>query len=958
MRTLSADLRHKPLCAWSPLSRLNIFTALLLTMGALSLRGNERGPLDLAARGGEWSEEVVRGLESDAESFVVEVQIDPVAAEGGDLQVVAGLVVGLEKAAVPASEPTAGLRMDLREGSGMARFDLSHRGNPLAVREPRPKPPGWWGPVAGYLCPNELPLRDGTGYRIKLVVWPEGEASRVRLFVDFDDRPAEEHRLTGRLRAGTLKLFAMRGGAAPGVTQTSRFTVLRAERLDPRGAAELPPIWESVLRALDFSHPAMQPVGTAIRERRMDEAKALFLHHMRRRREPTGPSMKEVDSTVLHADWQKIADEALAGRYGTAGYFTQFASEWKDTNGETHPWVLQKDPLQVNWVRDNGHLNRHFHWVSLAKAWEESPQPKYAQRFSAEVFDWVSREPFFWERCPAIGGVNVMDGTSFRWGFMNTSNIGRRLELTWWPAYEVFRKSPDFSDDAHFAMLLGMLRQARLIMNPSSFAVHDDSAAHTTMALLQTALLLPEFAESAEWKATAEKRWDEVLARQFHPDGSHVSLSTGYNWASITALENYLRLFNRFGGSPPEKYLRILENAVEHTMLLTAPNQGNIDLNDGGWGLFDDRFRETLKWLPHREDFQWMATKGAEGSPPKQAALYFPNAGQYVMRTGWGPEEKYLFFGAGPWGASHGKFDALNIYAQFGSHLLIRNAGHGSYSGVGNTKHAGQSLSFNTLSPDWAQENSIPQWKQDMHRGFGPPKRRWVNDEHFSYGEGTFEYGWYHKEEHIKGKWLRQVIFVKGKQPKRDGYYVVIDTVEPADNKLRTWRHPWQLGLNAGNIAIRESDRSTTAITPGAALQILPVGEMKPRVIQGQEKPELLGWRIYDTTANPWPVPTYEWQAKDTFSRAWVIQMQANESEWPVRSVETNPTEHPGELRFTVHRRNGGSDQVIRRFPGGSSPDVTVIRQDASGTTTAELTMDGGEDSVAKPSLPANAKSP
>jgi len=921
-------------------------------------------PVTLTARTGPWSESEVEGIDPTAESFALEMQIDPVEAHGGDLQVVAGLVVGLKSDELVQESGAGALQADLREGGERAAFTFWHRKTYLTMLEPNPKPPGWMD-NGDYQHPNELPFREGTGHRIKLVVWPEGEGSRVRLFVDFMDRPAEEHVLPERIRAGVVKLFTMRGGNEAEVRQTSRFSEVLFTAMTSEQARLLPSMAESVLRALDFNHPAMQPVSKAIQQERMDEAKALLLRHLRARREPEGPSLDEVASVVLHPNWQKISDEAVAGRYATIGYFDGFVDAWTDTNGESHRWVLQQEPLQLNWVRDNGHLNRHFHWVSMARAWQEKSDPKYPRQFSAEVLDWVSREPFFWERCPTVGELNLMDGTTFRWGYMNTSNIGRRLEMSWWPAYEVFRKSPDFSAEAHIAMLLGMLRQARLIMNPSSFAAHDDGGAHTTLALLQTALLLPEFAESAEWKVTAMKRWDVMLGAQFHPDGSHASLSTGYNWASITALENYIRLFQSLGETPPEKYLAIHEKAVEYTMLLTTPTQGNIDLNDGGWGLFDDRFRTATEWFPKRRDFEWMTTKGAKGSPQDKTSVYFPNAGHYVMRTGWGPEEKYLFFGAGPWGASHGKFDALNLYAQFGPHLLIRNAGRGSYSGIGNTKHAGRSLSFNTLSPDWAQENSIPQWKQDMAIAHNPPKRRWVDNEHFSYAEGAFDYGWHNATEHIRGKWLRQVVWVKGEDARKEGYHIVFDTVEPADNKPRTWRHPWQLGLNANNIAIRQTDRSATAIAPGAALQILPVGEMTPRMIQGQEKPELLGWRIYDTTATPWPVPTYEWQAEGTFCRAWVIQMQANESEWPVKSVEAHPTEKPGELCFTVHRRDGGTDHVIRCFPGQPSiefqgerisGDVAVIRTDAKGSKRDRLEVKDGEDSVARKSSQSPGK--
>lgn len=942
-----------------PLPSPSLF--LLIATGFAATPADGEPITSLNARSGVWSESAVAGVAPGAETFSIEVRIDPVETAGGDLQVVSGLMVGLKgnEKAQPDSNPA--LRVDLREGGERAAFTFWHRKTYLTMLEPDPKPPGW-ADNRDYQHPNELPFREGTGHRVKLVVWPEGEGSRVRLFVDYLDRPVEEHVLPERIRAGVVKLFTMRGGNEPEILRTSRFAEVKFSALEAEEARKLPSMAESVLDAIDPHHPAMRPVAEAMREGRIEAAKSLFLQYMRTRTEPKGPTLEEVADVVLHPNWQKISDEAMAGRYATIGYFDGFVEAWTDTNGETHPWVLQQEPLQLNWARDNGHLNRHFHWVSMARAWQENPRPEYPRQFSAEVLDWVSREPFFWERCPAVGGVNLMDGTTFRWGFMNTSNIGRRLEMSWWPAYEVFRQSPDFTDEAHLAMLLGMLRQARLIMNPSSFAAHDDGGAHTTLALLQTALMLPEFAESAEWKATAMKRWDVMLAAQFHPDGSHVSLSTGYNWASISALENYLRLYGRFGEKAPAKALATLEKAAEHPMLLTGPNQGQMDLNDGGWSTIEDRYQSLLEWFPGRDDFRWMATKGAEGAAPEHDSVYFPNAGHYVMRTGWGPEEKYLFFGGGPWGASHGKFDALNVYAQFGPHVLIRNAGRGSYSGIGNTKHAGRSLSFNTLSPDWAQENSIPQWKQDMAIGFHPPERRWVSNDDFDYGEGAFTYGWYNAEEHIRGKWLRQVVFIKGKDARKEGYHLVIDTVEPADNQPRIWRHPWQLGLNAADIALRESDRSTTAIAPGAALQILPVGDMTPRMIQGQEQPELLGWRIYDTTATPWPVPTYEWQADGTFCRAWVLQMRADESAWPVKSVEAQPCDEAGELRFTVRLRDGGADHILRRFPGRPplrfqgetiTGDLALLRTDAAGTKLSRFEMEEGEESVAKPLLPS-----
>jgi hypothetical protein len=245
-----------------------------------------------------------------------------------------------------------------------------------------------------------------------------------------------------------------------------------------------------------------------------------------------------------------------------------------------------------------------------------------------------------------------------------------------------------------------------------------------------------------------------------------------------------------------------------------------------------------------------------------------------------------------------------------------------------------------------------------MHIGFHPPERRWVSNAHYDYGEGAFTYGWYKTDEHITGKWIRQVLFVKGTQPKKTGYHIVIDTVDPTDDKERTWRHPWQLNPDA--IEIRD-DQSVVTSTTGATMQIIPVDpdrSMTAHIIQGQESPKLLGWRVYGANAKPWPVPTYEWQAKGTFSRAWIIQMQEKEADWPVASVKVLPTENPGEIRFAVHRKKGGVDHVIRRFPGTEKTtfkteiiagDVAVISYDAKHEILSTLELTQGDESVAAP---------
>lgn len=938
--------------------RLQIsFVSFLLGVGCATLTASDA--IDLRAAPRSHQAIPLEDIDATAECFAIDLKVDPVVAEAGDVQVVAGLAIGVQDGFVPAeglgpNRERATLTVGLREGSGRSAWLMWHRGADLIHVDPDPKPQGY-GVSPDYQHSNVRLISEDNGYKVRLVVWPEDDGSRVRLFVNSFDRAVQEHRFDERIHAGKVMLVTSRGGQPGEPTRTSRFENVTFSRLSVDEATRLPSHWETVFAAIDHSSPGMQDVVAAADAGRMEDAMRLFIDHMRTRSRPPGPTWEHVSDRQLASNWREVADEVLAGRYGTLGFSAKFAESWTDTKGETHRWVIQKQPLQLNWERENGHLNRHFHWVSLAKAWDETRDDRYAERAADEILDWVNREPFFWPHCPTVGGVWLMDGTVFRRGYMNTSNIGRRLELTWWPTFETLRHSEAFSDDALLAMLVGTIRQADLIMNPTSFAVHDDGGAHTTLALLQTSLLLPEFKASRRWESVALDRWDQIVNRQFHPDGSHVSLSTGYNWATILTLENFIRLYEQFDRTPPKESLETLERALDHPLAVSTPSQTQVALNDGGWGMVDDHYRRTQHWFPHRDDFRWMATKGIEGTPPTKNSRYLPNAGQYMMRTGWGSDEKFLFFGAGPWGASHGKQDALNIYTQFGDHLLIRDAGRGSYSGVGNTVHAGRSLSYNTLSPDWAQENSIPHWRHEMHVGFNPPNRRWISNEHYDYGEGRFDYGWHKPGEHIRGKWLRQVVFVKGSEPRQDGYYVVLDTVVPHDDVDRTWRHPWQLHPDA--IEVR-NDNTTVATGPGVATQIVPVastGDVDVSIIRGQEQPELLGWRIYGENAKKWPVPTYEWKANGPFCRAWVIQMQRSESEWPVMSVEHVESDSAGELRFQVHRRDG-IDLFLRRFPSDRSVewnetaihgDVAVVSLDSVGRETSRLSLSGGNDSVA-----------
>ena len=902
---------------------------------------------------------------ADGKALEFSVLVDPIVDDAGSTaDVDAGIVLGMP---TPDAEPnrfvdgTSKVYLELKEFADRYRFTITLDGKTIS----------FWGRMRSkYGVPNIGARQPNEPYLLKIVAIPRGEQTGLKFFVEHGDRPLRlfkydapeartehgefvtEWRLDRELTENNfLGMYVREAGKAKGAVETI-FSNISVRSVSVDEAQEWMPAEDFVMANLNYDHPAMTEVKSARDAGDMQQAKDCLIKYFRNRSEPKGPEyddeMARAKSHGKEANWREVSDNAINGIYGKASWFHDFSE----------PGELSRDNGMPRWERDPGFLNRHYHWVVMAYAWERTGEEKYARRLAEEVSDYVQKEPTIWYDNPNLGGqLDVIDGTVINEHMLWTGNVGRRLELTWWQMFEVMRKTDAFSDQAIFHYLDGVIRQCRLLTNPTIFQEWDDSGLHGAMALAKSGMLFAMCDEAPLWSDVGWDRINSVMDVQFHPDGSHVSLSTGYAWATIRGFEDFYRYIKESGGSVPEKMEELVENMYAHPFALTRPDFGNIDLNDGGWSELTQFAKKAHELFPDRKDYEYFASRGDGGATPKPASMYFPNAGQFVFRTGWGPEEKYLFFGAGPWGASHGKMDALNLFVAYGPHLLIRNAGRGAYSGVGNTIHAGKSLSFNVLSPSWAQENSVPHWKQEKAIGFDPPKRRFVNNEHFGFGEGAFTYGWHKPGMHVQGKWTRQVIFVKGTEPKRTGYYLVIDAVEPATNRPTIWRHPWH--LSAASPELRKKDKSIVVKEDGVAMQVLPVdpkGDISVRLIREQVNPELLGWRIHGENAIPWNVPTFEWQSESTFTNAWIIQMQPREQDWPVQSVEVLPSDNNGEIKFKVHRSDGGTDVVLRRIPGnestksneaGTSSDVVVTACDHDGRVSVRLEMSDGQDAVA-----------
>ena len=234
--------------------------------------------------------------------------------------------------------------------------------------------------------------------------------------------------------------------------------------------------------ALNPDYPGLEKVKAAINLGDTQKAKHELVEYMRNREKP-----------IYNPDWlgncnhgkrtEKTnttdADRILRREFKSVGVVHKF-------DGEID-WTLNP----INYAEWTYALNRHSFWAQLARAYWETGEEKYAKEFVYQMTDWV-------KKCPVP--LNDSGNAGLTW---RTIETGIRTGMNWNLAFEVFRKSPEFTDDAMVIMLKSFVEHAhQLIRWPTS----GNWLSMECEGLTHCGVLYPEFKEAADWRKTAIDR--------------------------------------------------------------------------------------------------------------------------------------------------------------------------------------------------------------------------------------------------------------------------------------------------------------------------------------------------------------------------------------------------------------------------------------------------------------------
>ena len=523
------------------------------------------------------------------------------------------------------------------------------------------------------------------------------------------------------------------------------------------------------------------------------------------------------------------ADRALRHEFESIGY--------PHTFGPVIDWHFDKTAEPGSKYAPNNEwtwqLNRHAEWLALARAYRVTKDEKYAREFVAQMTAWV-------KACPMP--TDAANGPRSAW---RTIETGIRAAQVWPELWYTFLHSPAMTDDALLTFLHAYIDHARHLM---AFHTTGNWLAMEGNGLFYVGVLFPEFREAAEWRATAAKWIYDEMNNQVYPDGVQVELSSGYHHVSLNNFLSVYKIARLNGTELPGDFLKRLEKMYDFDVYGAMPDRRLPGVQDGNYYDVRRALQEAFEFFPQRADFQWYATGGSGGKPPMEVSHAFVWAGYYVMRSGWDPDARWLWFDGGPFGYGHQHEDKLQIIVEAYGKLLLVDPGTFTYERSKWRNYFMDSPSHNVVLVD-DQPQRRRGAPRDTYIVKQPLPAVWTTGAEAEYVSAIFD-------ENFGGDVKRNVTHTRAVLfAKNADFWVVLDTLNAKDGKPHTYDALFHFDakVKADGLRVRTENESEANLTVAAR----PDAGLSLKIVEGQEDP-VQGWLPRAMSAvRPAPVGIY-----------------------------------------------------------------------------------------------------
>lgn len=523
------------------------------------------------------------------------------------------------------------------------------------------------------------------------------------------------------------------------------------------------------------------------------------------------------------------------------------------------PFFWGSDPVNFSqWVIA---WNRHGHWISLARAYAEKKDERYAQEYVFELSKWMEQTPILLNQQLAF-----IIGTVFEPSRLSHYlDSGLRLAHTWWESFEIFRKSESMTPDDIMKFLDGIIDQAEYLSDPRAEDVYGNWGAAAAAGLLAASVMLPECRLAEKWKEISISRIQKILDAQFYPDGAQIELTPTYQCGAADFIVSALRLAKE-NNIETRIDLGRFEAIFEYLLKTATPNRTSPPFNDSPWKQLAPIFQVAYP-LFKREDFLWFAAEGKAGSIPQVKSLFLPYAGYAIMRTGYNEDDYYTAFDVGPFGSAHQHEDKLNFVITCGSTRLLTEGGVYNYDYSPHHRYALSSRAHNVILVDGMPQKRAG--KTETYVTHEPIDCDWDSNEEFDYARGCYSDGFSDGVNCANVLHERKLWFHK-----KNISWVVCDTLIPEDEEEHSYEALFHFdageltySIQENKITIKHNDKTLT-LKPNSE------NEFAVKIQNGVTDPEVQGWvRLDNGEVVPRPAVSYVWKCKGPTHVTWELNI-------------------------------------------------------------------------------------
>lgn len=413
-----------------------------------------------------------------------------------------------------------------------------------------------------------------------------------------------------------------------GVASGAKTLVPYRERWDVK-LVSLDP--NAILEKIDLSASGLEAARAAAEKGDRAGALTALLTHYRKTYPLPAASAKDRKRAFPEAD-DIVRHVFQWGPYEKADYGPNVNWEW-DPRGD------------IEWVA----AVYRFYWAGrLAEAYRATRNEAYPRAFVELTTDWIRKHPL--EKHTRTHPV-YKSWQGFAWLDIQTGVRATQI----CQAFPVLVHGQAFTPE-FLGILLASLYDHQVKTEHIPMGLVHNKAIFEQRGFVNVACTFREFKDAKRWMALALDRARENLMLQTTSDGVQREWSGGYHSGVLRDAEEIAERAATFGLTVPDDYRDRVRKMYDYIFWIATP--------DLGYPMFGDTSR-SIDWPKERSrldlygtlvratrtqgDLKYAArAKRDEAALPKQTSRAFSQAGMYVMRSAWGPEQIYLALHCSP----------------------------------------------------------------------------------------------------------------------------------------------------------------------------------------------------------------------------------------------------------------------------------------------------------------------